>query len=433
MALVYHNITPPEYFLGVHKKLVKLCFQRPARADCLHRSLRPRARRLRVQPPGARGARLRAHRRPAGRARLHPSRCRARTRCALAATSTTAGRTSCSSAASFRTRSSRTSSAPSTSTARATTRGRGCCWSARTAASRRICAMLHALIAQLGAPRRAFPRPGLQRGTDGALRRRRPVPLRQRARRLLRAARSRASTSGCRSWPTPRPPCPRRWTAAASSIDRRIPSRSRRLMAAVLDDPDVEAAILQSQDEALDRLRRRTSRGTLLAAVDRSAGARRHARRPRSPWDFWPQFTQAERLEELRQFRPAVFRALPDRPPSDGGPRIDGWHSSDLSERIEKAGRRRHLRRGSAEIRHRASHPPAADDHPPVDSGGASGRRVGDSAQAGARCAARLGHESEIFALTIDDDLRGDVRSFSRSGGARAETSRSCTSRCPRR
>src|SRR5512145_2041261 len=27
MALVYHNITPPHYFLGVHKELVKLCFR----------------------------------------------------------------------------------------------------------------------------------------------------------------------------------------------------------------------------------------------------------------------------------------------------------------------------------------------------------------------------------------------------------------------
>src|SRR6188474_731995 len=26
MALVYHNITPPSYFIGVHKELVKLCF-----------------------------------------------------------------------------------------------------------------------------------------------------------------------------------------------------------------------------------------------------------------------------------------------------------------------------------------------------------------------------------------------------------------------
>ena len=27
MALVYHNITPPHYFIGVHKDLVKLCFE----------------------------------------------------------------------------------------------------------------------------------------------------------------------------------------------------------------------------------------------------------------------------------------------------------------------------------------------------------------------------------------------------------------------
>jgi len=27
MLLVYHNITPPEYFIGVHKDLVKLCFR----------------------------------------------------------------------------------------------------------------------------------------------------------------------------------------------------------------------------------------------------------------------------------------------------------------------------------------------------------------------------------------------------------------------
>ena len=27
MALVYHNITPPEYFVDVHKELVQLCFR----------------------------------------------------------------------------------------------------------------------------------------------------------------------------------------------------------------------------------------------------------------------------------------------------------------------------------------------------------------------------------------------------------------------
>src|SRR6266545_2708959 len=27
MALIYHNITPPEYFVGVHDLLVELCFR----------------------------------------------------------------------------------------------------------------------------------------------------------------------------------------------------------------------------------------------------------------------------------------------------------------------------------------------------------------------------------------------------------------------
>jgi hypothetical protein len=33
---------------------------------------------------------------------------------------------------------------------------------------------------------------------------------------------------------------------------------------------------------------------------------------PEVSWDFWAQFDQFERLEELRQFRPAVFQALPE-------------------------------------------------------------------------------------------------------------------------
>ena len=37
MVLVYHNITPPEYFLGVHKDLVKLCFHGRRELTRLHR------------------------------------------------------------------------------------------------------------------------------------------------------------------------------------------------------------------------------------------------------------------------------------------------------------------------------------------------------------------------------------------------------------
>ncbi len=70
---------------------------RPARASRLRRPLRSRARRLRVQPPGPRGARVSADRRAAGRARLLASRPASRTG-SSPTSSTTSGPTSCSSA-----------------------------------------------------------------------------------------------------------------------------------------------------------------------------------------------------------------------------------------------------------------------------------------------------------------------------------------------
>ena len=96
--------------------------------------------------------------------------------------------------------------------------------------------------------------------------------------------------------------------------DTRDPAEIARVMEAILDDPRIEAAILASQDAALDRLLARDFRGTLLDFVSQllSAPARPA---PEVPWDFWAQFDQFERLEELRQFRPALYRALPDPPP----------------------------------------------------------------------------------------------------------------------
>jgi hypothetical protein len=93
------------------------------------------------------------------------------------------------------------------------------------------------------------------------------------------------------------------------------PFEVSRLMAAVLEHPDLEEAVLASQEEALARLRRKDFAGTLLRFVDRliALGPRQA---PEVPWDFWPQFDQAERLEELRQFRPALYRALPKDPAS---------------------------------------------------------------------------------------------------------------------
>jgi L-malate glycosyltransferase len=92
--------------------------------------------------------------------------------------------------------------------------------------------------------------------------------------------------------------------------DTNDPFEIARLMEAMLGDSQLEEAIVCSQDAALERLLARDFSGTLRRFVDEVL-----ARPPRSApdvaWDFWAQFDQFERLEELRQFRPAVFEALP--------------------------------------------------------------------------------------------------------------------------
>ena len=93
--------------------------------------------------------------------------------------------------------------------------------------------------------------------------------------------------------------------------DTKDPLHVARVMEAIVDDPAIEDAVLASQDAALDRLLARDFGGTLLRFVHEvSALPPRPA--PEVPWDFWAQFQQFEQLEELRQFRPALYRALPD-------------------------------------------------------------------------------------------------------------------------
>jgi len=88
-----------------------------------------------------------------------------------------------------------------------------------------------------------------------------------------------------------------------------------RLMDAVADDARLEAAVVESQDAALERLQGRDFAGTLLRFVADVLG-RPPRDAPEVAWDFWQQFDQFERLEEIRQFRPAVYRALPVDPGS---------------------------------------------------------------------------------------------------------------------
>jgi glycosyltransferase involved in cell wall biosynthesis len=98
----------------------------------------------------------------------------------------------------------------------------------------------------------------------------------------------------------------------------RDPLHVARIIEAIMDDRQIEDAVLLSQDAALERLRAKDFAGTLLRFVD-EVSATAPVAAPQVAWDFWPQFEMFERLEELRQFRPAAYQALPPDP-SPGRP-----------------------------------------------------------------------------------------------------------------
>lgn len=85
------------------------------------------------------------------------------------------------------------------------------------------------------------------------------------------------------------------------------------LIDAVIEDADLYNRIVQKQDEALARLRAKDFDGTLLRFVDQVL---KSPRKPSPPvaWDFWDQVRLAEELFELQQYRPAIFRGLPASP-----------------------------------------------------------------------------------------------------------------------
>jgi glycosyltransferase involved in cell wall biosynthesis len=93
--------------------------------------------------------------------------------------------------------------------------------------------------------------------------------------------------------------------------DSKDPADIARLIDVVLSDNALEDAVIRSQDAALARLQRRDFSGTLLQYVDRLLRCPpRQA--PEVAFDFWAQYEQYERLEELRQYRPSLYRALPE-------------------------------------------------------------------------------------------------------------------------
>jgi glycosyltransferase involved in cell wall biosynthesis len=89
------------------------------------------------------------------------------------------------------------------------------------------------------------------------------------------------------------------------------PSGVAEVMDAILSDSGLQEAVVAGQLSAVRRLQAKDFAGTLLGFVDQILRAPR-ARAPRVAADFWYQFDAAEKLEELRQFRPSIYKALPE-------------------------------------------------------------------------------------------------------------------------
>jgi glycosyltransferase involved in cell wall biosynthesis len=93
--------------------------------------------------------------------------------------------------------------------------------------------------------------------------------------------------------------------------DDKDPRQVAALMDAIVSNCTLQDHIVDAQLAAVGRLRARDFAGTLLGFVDRVLAAPRAAK-PHVAFDFWQQFDAAIELEELRMYRPAIYRALPE-------------------------------------------------------------------------------------------------------------------------
>jgi glycosyltransferase involved in cell wall biosynthesis len=93
--------------------------------------------------------------------------------------------------------------------------------------------------------------------------------------------------------------------------DDKDPREVAALMEAIVSNDTLQEAIVRAQSEAVARLQREDFAGTLLAFVEDILAAPR-APRPHVAFDFWEQFDAAQELEALRLYRPAIYKALPE-------------------------------------------------------------------------------------------------------------------------
>ena len=97
-------------------------------------------------------------------------------------------------------------------------------------------------------------------------------------------------------------------------FDDKDPMHVAALIDAVVSNASLQDAIVDGQLAAVERLRAKDFAGTLLGFVNRIRSSPRAAA-ARVAFDFWEQFDAAQQLEELRLYRPAIYQALPQVPP----------------------------------------------------------------------------------------------------------------------
>ena len=96
-------------------------------------------------------------------------------------------------------------------------------------------------------------------------------------------------------------------------FEDRHPAHVAALMDAILSDPGVQDAIVDEQLAAVERLEAKDFDQSLLGIVERVLQSPRQGT-PRVAFDFWHQFDAFEALEEIRLYRPSAFKALPKAP-----------------------------------------------------------------------------------------------------------------------
>jgi len=95
--------------------------------------------------------------------------------------------------------------------------------------------------------------------------------------------------------------------------DGKDPVQIAGILDALVSNAGLRQSVLEAQDAALDRLLAKDFGGLLLRFVD-DALARPRRQAPPVAFDFWDQVRQAEWMEEVRAYRPAAFQALPEEP-----------------------------------------------------------------------------------------------------------------------